>query len=113
MDAPAVLKDLHTEFQIAQPTHHHWRREHPGERSVHPGTKPPSFIDGPLALVGMPWSKISDCYFYATEEHVKGPVLKHLASRHNIILMERHNLKNSILKMAEVLKQGKNIMIFP
>ena len=72
-----------------------------------------SFIDGPLALVGMPWSKISDCYFYATEEHVKGPVLKHLASRHNIILMERHNLKNSILKMAEVLKQGKNIMIFP
>ena len=27
--------------------------------------------------------------------------------------MERHNLKNSILKLGEVLKQGKNLVIFP
>lgn len=72
-----------------------------------------SMLDGPLAMTGMPWNHISDCYFYATEEHVRHPVLRYLAKRNNIILMERKSLKNSILKMAQVLKDGKNIVIFP
>lgn len=72
-----------------------------------------SMLDGPLAMTGMPWNQISDCYFYATEEHVQHPVLRYLAKRNNIILMERKSLKNSILKLAQVLKDGKNIVIFP
>lgn len=72
-----------------------------------------SFLDGPLAMAGMDWNKIGDYYFYATEEHVQGSLRRWFAGRHNIILMERRNLKNSILKMAEVLKQGKNLVIFP
>lgn len=72
-----------------------------------------SFLDGPLAVTGMNSKTIHDCYFYATEEHVKGTVVKYLARHNNIILMERRNLKNSILKLSEVLKQGKNIVIFP
>ncbi len=72
-----------------------------------------SFLDGPLAVTGMKGSTIRDCYFYATEEHVKSPVLKYLAQHNNIILMERRNLRNSILKLSEVLRQGKNIVIFP
>ena len=72
-----------------------------------------SFIDGPLVMAGVEWGMVSNCYFYATEEHVQGSVLRFLASHHNIILMEKHNLKNSILKLAEVLRQGKNIVIFP
>ena len=60
------------------------------------------------------------------EEHIVGlatrPISTKLNGRtlhkgtrrhHNIILMERANLKDSILKMAEVLKQGKNVVIFP
>lgn len=72
-----------------------------------------SFLDGPLAVTGMNSKTIRDCYFYATEEHVKGTVVKYFARHNNIILMERRNLKNSILKLSEVLKQGKNIVIFP
>ena len=72
-----------------------------------------SYIDGPLAISGLSARQIKDFYFYATEEHVQGAIRRHLAGRHNIILMERKNLKNSILKMAEVLKQGKSIVIFP
>lgn len=72
-----------------------------------------SFLDGPLAMSGMEWGQISNYYFYATEEHVQGALRRGFARRHNIILMERRNLKNSILKMAEVLKQGKNLVIFP
>lgn len=72
-----------------------------------------SFLDGPLAMAGMDWGKISEYYFYATEEHVQGSLRRWFAARHNIILMERRNLKNSILKMAKVLRAGKNLVIFP
>ena len=72
-----------------------------------------SYIDGPLVISGLSAQQIKEFYFYATEEHVQGAIRRHLAARHNIILMERKNLKNSILKMAEVLKQGKSIVIFP
>ncbi len=72
-----------------------------------------SYLDGALVLAGMPWSTVKQCYSYATEEHVKSGMMKALAHRHNVILMERGNLKNSILKLAEVLKQGRNVIIFP
>lgn len=72
-----------------------------------------SYADGPLVMSGVPWGQVSDCYFYATERHVQSPVRRALARRGNIILMEQSNLKNSILKMAHVLKQGKNLIIFP
>ncbi|MBQ0072906.1 MAG: AMP-binding protein [Prevotella sp.] len=72
-----------------------------------------SYMDAPLAMAGIPTHILNDCYFYATEEHVNNSFLKFMARRHNIILMERKNLKESILKLAEVLKQGKNIVIFP
>lgn len=72
-----------------------------------------SFLDGPLAMAGIKWGSIKDYYFYATEEHVQGNLRRWFAAHHNIILMERRNLKNSIVKMAEVLRAGKNIVIFP
>lgn len=72
-----------------------------------------SYADGPLLMSGVPWGQVNDCYFYATERHVQGPVRRALARRGNIILMEQSNLKNSILKLAQVLKQGKNVAIFP
>lgn len=72
-----------------------------------------SVLDGPLALAGMPASVVKQCYFYATEDHVNNSILRYLARKNNIILMERKELKDSILKLAQVLKNGKNIVIFP
>lgn len=72
-----------------------------------------SVLDGPLTLCGVRKEDISRCYFYATEDHVKGVVAKAFAKRHNIILMERKTLKTSILKLADVLKQGKVVVIYP
>lgn len=72
-----------------------------------------SVLDGPLTLAGVPWKQMKEFYFYATEEHVKHPILKFLARHHNIILMERRNLRTSIVKLAEVLKQNKTVVIFP
>lgn len=72
-----------------------------------------SYLDAPIAMAGIPKNQINDIYFYATEEHVQGKFLRFMANRHNIILMENRNLKNSILKLAKVLRQNKSIMIFP
>ena len=72
-----------------------------------------SYLDAPIAMAGVPKNQINDIYFYATEEHVQGKVRRYMASRHNIILMENKHLKDSILKLSLVLRQGKSIMIFP
>ena len=72
-----------------------------------------SFLDGPLVLSGIPWTALGEYYFYATEEHVQGKARRRWAARSNVILMERKNLKHSILKLAEVLHRGHRVVIFP
>lgn len=53
-------------------------------------------------------------YFYAKEKHFKQAWLKFLASRNNIIIVDLNkDLKESIQKMAEVLRQNRNLIIFP
>lgn len=72
-----------------------------------------SYLDGALVSIGLPMNILKDSYFYATEEHVKGALRQSYARHNNIIIMERGNLRDSILKLAEVLKRGKNVIIFP
>ena len=72
-----------------------------------------SYLDGALVSGGLPMRLLKDCYFYATEEHVQGAFRQYYAHHNNIIVMERGNLRDSILKLAEALKRGKNVMIFP
>ena len=53
-------------------------------------------------------------YIYAKEKHWRRSWQKFLARKNNIILMDiNKDLKLSIQKMAEVLKRGKNLIIFP
>ena len=72
-----------------------------------------SFLDGPIVTSGLSFSTLKDCYFYATEEHVKSKARQSFARQCNIILMQRANLKTSIQNMAQVLRAGKNLIIFP
>ena len=71
-----------------------------------------SFIDGPLVLSALPWNRLGEYFFYATEEHVRGR-RRRLAAKSNVIVMERADLKNSILKLAKVLREGHRVIIFP
>jgi long-chain acyl-CoA synthetase len=53
-------------------------------------------------------------YFYGKEKHFRKWWLKFLASRNNVIVMDIDNdLKLSLQKLAEVLRRGKNIIVFP
>lgn len=72
-----------------------------------------SFLDGQISVAGLNDKALRNTYYYATEEHVRGAVALYFANHLNIIRMERRNLKNSIMKLGEVLKRGKNIVIFP
>ena len=72
-----------------------------------------SFLDGPLVSATLPTEVMRDSYYYATEEHMQGSLRKAYARNNNIILMERSNLRDSIQKLAEVLKRGKHVVIFP
>ena len=72
-----------------------------------------SYADAPIVLAGLPWSTLGEYYFYATEEHVRSDYRKRMAAQSNVIVMERANLKDSILKLAKVLWEGHRVIIFP
>lgn len=72
-----------------------------------------SYLDGMFVMAYNRTNLVRKTFFFAKEQHVKHPYAQWMAKRHNVIVMERSNLKTSILRMGEALKQGKNIIIFP
>ncbi len=73
-----------------------------------------SFFDGLFVTTQLRTRQIRKTYFYAKAQHVKRPLVKFLANKNNIIVVDlNRNLKESIQKLAEVLKMGKNLIIFP
>ncbi|HZK04158.1 MAG TPA: AMP-binding protein [Bacteroidaceae bacterium] len=72
-----------------------------------------SFLDGLFVASFLKWETIKNTYFYAKEQHVKHPLVRAIANRHNVIIMNMNNLKDSIQKLSYALKKQKNIIIFP
>ncbi|MCQ2228470.1 MAG: AMP-binding protein [Bacteroidales bacterium] len=72
-----------------------------------------SFLDGMFVMSFLKYRMIRNTYFYAKEQHVKRPLLKFIANRHNVIILDMSNVKDSIQKLAEALKKKKNVIIFP
>lgn len=73
-----------------------------------------SYFDALFVTSFLKRKTIKSTYFYAKKKHVNNFFMKFLAKRNNVIVMDiNNNLKESIQKLAEVLKLGKKIMIFP
>ncbi len=73
-----------------------------------------SFIDGLFVASCISRSVMKNTYFYAKKKHVSNWFLKFLAKKNNVIVMDiDKDVRGSIQKMAEVLKSGKNMIIFP
>ncbi len=73
-----------------------------------------SFFDGFLVTSFLRSHIMKNTYVYAKEKHWPKNWMKSLASRNNIVLMDINNdLKSSIQKLAEILRKGKNVIIFP
>jgi len=73
-----------------------------------------SGLDGAFVVSRLPWRRVKNSFFFAKDKHFSFAVARFLAPRNNIILMNINtNLRESILQMSEVLRQGKNLIIFP
>lgn len=72
-----------------------------------------SFLDGLFVAVFLKNKILKKTYFYAKEKHVKNKILKFIADKSNVIVMDLTDLKSSLRKLAEVLRNGRNLIIFP
>jgi long-chain acyl-CoA synthetase len=73
-----------------------------------------SFFDGLFVAASLKNKIFKSTYFYAKEKHVRNGWVKFIANRHNVVVMDiNKDLKSSLQKMAEILRKGKNIIIFP
>lgn len=73
-----------------------------------------SVLDGFLVASFFKRSFMKKTFVYAKEKHFRNPMLRFFANHNNIILVDvNKDLKLSIQKLAEALKKGKNLMIFP
>jgi len=73
-----------------------------------------SFMDGLLVAAFLDNRMMKRTYFFAKQKHVNKPWLRFLANRNNIIVLDLdRDLKHSLQILAEVLRRGENIIIFP
>ena len=73
-----------------------------------------SKLDAFLVLSYLDANTLNNTFSYAKSDHVKGWMRRYVARHSNVIVMDlSKDLKHSIQQMAEVVKQGKKILIFP
>ena len=73
-----------------------------------------SYLDGMLIDNFLRMDILKRTYFYADEQHFRKRWLQLFAANNNIIIMDMNrDLKLSLQKMAEVLRRGNNVIIFP
>ena len=73
-----------------------------------------SGMDGVFVTARLPWKRVKNTFFFAKDKHFKSLFARFMAPRNNIIIMNINtNLRESIVQMSEVLRQGKNLIIFP
>ena len=73
-----------------------------------------SYLDALFIMAFLKRKVLRDTFFYAKAEHMRRWWQRFMASRHNIIIMDiNKDLKLSLQKLAEVLKKGKKVIIFP
>ena len=73
-----------------------------------------SFIDAFAVQRLFKGDMLKNTYYFAIKKHFNKVGLRFMANHGNIILMDiNENLKESLQISAEVLKEGKNLVIFP
>lgn len=73
-----------------------------------------SFFDGLYLAAALKMKTMKKSYFYAKKKHVNNRFLRFMANTNNVMVMDiNKDLKESIQKLAEVLRKGKNVIIFP
>jgi long-chain acyl-CoA synthetase len=71
-----------------------------------------SFLDGFILMGLLKWDKRKKTYAFAIKQYFPGIFIQFLARRNNIIFIDK-DIKYTMKKSAELIKKGKNLVIFP
>ncbi|MDF7824170.1 AMP-binding protein [Pontiellaceae bacterium B12227] len=73
-----------------------------------------SYFDGLFVSMFLEKTRIKRTFFFAKEKHVRNRISRGFADRFNILVVDIDNdVKGSIQTLAEVLRSGRSIIIFP
>jgi len=73
-----------------------------------------SMLDGVVLATQLKKKIFKKTYFFAKEKHFKAAIMKFLANKNNIILMDvNKNLREALQKLTYVLNGNNNIAIYP
>ncbi len=73
-----------------------------------------SFLDGFLIVASLPDDILEKTYFLAEEKFFSGKIRKWIADNFHVLTVNvNKDLKTSLQKTAKLLKEGKNVVIFP
>lgn len=73
-----------------------------------------SFLDGLFIAAFLDNATMKRTYFFAKAKHVKRGWLRFLAARNNVIVLDlEQDLQQALRSLAEVLRRGSNLIIFP
>lgn len=73
-----------------------------------------SYLDALIFNQAMPNRKLKETYYIAVAVHFDTPLRRYLADRGNVIIIDiNKNLKETLQISAKVLREGKNLVIFP
>ncbi len=73
-----------------------------------------SFIDGFMVVNSLPNKVLKNTYFLATVKYFNTPFMKTMADNSNVLVIDiNKDLSMTLKGVAKVLKNGKNIVIFP
>ncbi|MDR1458935.1 MAG: AMP-binding protein [Bacteroidales bacterium] len=73
-----------------------------------------SALDGLIITARMKYKTSQNTFFFAKEKHWRTRFARFMAGKNNVIVMDiNKNLKESLQQMSYVLRQGKNVIIFP
>ena len=73
-----------------------------------------SALDGLFITARLKYKTIKNTFFFAKEKHWRTKFARFMAGKNNVIVMDiNKNLKESLQQMSYVLREGKNVIIFP
>ncbi|MDR2409985.1 MAG: AMP-binding protein [Bacteroidales bacterium] len=73
-----------------------------------------SALDGLIITARMNYKTTQNTFFFAKEKHWRTRFARFMAGKNNVIVMDiNKNLKEALQQMSYVLRQGKNVIIFP
>lgn len=73
-----------------------------------------SYIDGLVIIGALPQAINKKSFFYAKVKSFKNKLKRYIAEHHNVIIVDMdNNLEFSIQQLTNVLKNNKNIVVFP